>query len=154
MDRKGAKGFTIKSTEGFIMGYCMTIMGDDFIIKRDQHAGALAAIKALAGDETITDSSGKHYRWTDTQEFLKATSLKDAMAAWRWHIEDSSILSGDIIGIDFWGEKMGDDIILFKAIAPYVVKNSYIQMNGEDGCIWRWVFDGTTCKEVEAQITF
>jgi len=136
------------------MGYCMTIMGDDFIIKRDQHAGALAAIKALAGDETITDSSGKHYRWTDTQEFLKATSLKDAMAAWRWHIEDSSILSGDIIGIDFWGEKMGDDIILFKAIAPYVVKNSYIQMNGEDGCIWRWVFDGTTCKEVEAQITF
>lgn len=31
---------------------------------------------------------------------------------------------------------------------------SYIEMRGEDGALWRWVFDGKTCKEITAKITW
>jgi hypothetical protein len=33
------------------------------------------------------------------------------------------------------------------AIAPYVEENSYIEMVGEDGDRWRWVFKNGKCEE-------
>ena len=56
--------------------------------------------------------------------------------------------------IYFEGEKYGDDDLIFNAIAPYVEDGSYIQMNGEDGAIWRWVFENGKCVEKQATITF
>ena len=56
--------------------------------------------------------------------------------------------------IYFDGEKLGDDAILFEAIAPYVKKGSFIEMNGEDGCIWQWQFNGKTCIEKAATVSF
>lgn len=49
--------------------------------------------------------------------------------------------------MDFTGEKYGDDTLLFKAIAPFVLKHSFIVMVGEDGAKWSWDFDGKNCKE-------
>lgn len=124
-----------------------------FEIKKDNHAKALEAIKSLAGKETISDGSGRHFSWVDTEDFIEATSLYDAIAVWGWEPEEAE-RGGDIIGISFIREKLGDEEVLFNAIAPYVEADSYIEMQGEDGERWRWVFDGKICKEVSAKIVW
>jgi len=53
----------------------------------------------------------------------------------------------NVIGIKFEGENNGSDKEIFEVIAPYVEEGSYIEMCGEEGEIWRWVFDGKTCVE-------
>ena len=122
-----------------------------YILERNQKE-ALQAIKSLAGKENIKDSSGAHFSWVDTESFVKARHIEDAFKAWRWFVEFDTC--DNIINISFEGEKYGDDLIFFKVIAPYVEAGSYIQMQGEDGEMWRWVFDGKTVKEVKPKIAW
>ena len=144
------------------MGYCMSLMEEAFRIPANRKAEALAAIKALANDTQAMDggeySKGEKvrawYSWVNTDEFANAPTLKKAMLAWRWEIIQVSDDSGDVIGISFNGEKLGQDHILFRAIAPFVEDGSYIQMQGEDGSIWRWVFRDGKLKEIEANIAW
>lgn len=42
--------------------------------------------------------------------------------------------------IEFHQEKMGDEELWLREIAPFVEEGSYLQMRGEDGEMWRWVF--------------
>jgi len=134
------------------MGYYMYQMESDFTILKENHVRALGAIKALAGQETIEDSSGAHFSWVETQRFVQASTLEDALKEWRWDAELND--EGDLIDMYFEGQKYGDDEVLFNAIAPFVESGSYIQMRGEDDAIWRWVFEGGKVREVGASITF
>ena len=62
---------------------------------------------------------------------------------------------GNIVGVEFVGEKISySEDTMFDAIAPYVEDGSFIEMTGEDGCMWRWVFKNGTCKEQRATITW
>jgi len=135
------------------MGYCMNQQEATFTIKPSNLAGALASIKALAGGETIKDASGRHYSWVSTEDFVKAETLSEAMNAWRWHVTCDEE-TGEVENILFEGEKLGDDPKLFNAIAPFVEPGSYIEMQGEDGSLWRWFFDGKTCKEKQAIVSW
>lgn len=133
------------------MGYCMTQRDSSFVIIKDNQQAALKAVQSLAGGETISDSYGPHYSWVD-KDFAQNKDLRSIMDAWRWTVRFND--EGDVVRIDFDGEKLGDDIVLFKALAPFVKKDSFIEMDGEDGCLWRWVFDGTTCKETSPTVTW
>lgn len=130
------------------MGYCIDQLGSQFHIKCEAAPYAHAAIRNLHGKgrETITDSSGRHYRWVDGKTVLAAQTLKEAMKAWRYGLTMDD-RTGDYTSITFTGEKSGDEDVLFPAIAPYVTAGSYIEFRGEDGAQWRWVFDGTTATE-------
>jgi hypothetical protein len=65
------------------------------------------------------------------------------------------IQKGKAGGILFDGDRMPTDIEAFlESIAPFVSPDSYIEMEGEDGSIWRWVFDGKTYKEQQGKISF
>ena len=134
------------------MGYCMDCTDSEFFIPEASKEKALMAIKALAGKETIRDSSGPHFSWVNTTEFRNAKTLKEAMQAWRWSVEEDE--KGDVVGIYFNGEKLGDDVILFEAIGPFVRKGSFIQLRGEDNSMWRWKFTGKTMHEVTATISW
>lgn len=154
------------------MGYCMSLMDEAFRIPANRKAEALAAIKALANDTQAMNggeySGGKYggqkvnawYSWVDTDEFANASTLKEAMQAWRWEIiqvPDNSPVEAqadDVIGISFNGEKLGQDDVMLRAIAPFVEDGSYIQMQGEDGEIWRWVFRDGQLKEIQANIAW
>jgi hypothetical protein len=107
----------------------------------------VTAIQSLRGKETC----GTHFSWVD-KNFHKLTDVKAIIRAWRW--EPKFDENGNICGINFDGEKYGDDGILFNAIAPYVEAGSYIEMVGEDGAKWRWIFDGETCEEKQATISW
>lgn len=58
---------------------------------------------------------------------------------WRWDVFLDEF--GNINDINFAGNKMWDDELFFQEIAPFVENNSYIEMEGSDGVIWRWVFN-------------
>ena len=115
------------------MGYCITQTDGSFEFSDPD--GALKAIQGIP--------SGK-YGWTHHDSSVD--NLRDALEEWRWDY--------DKYGLNFGGEKIGDDQVLFDAIAPFVKEGSYLQMQGEDGCIWRWYFDGKTCEEQNATISF
>jgi hypothetical protein len=131
------------------MGYHMQVRETNFRIRRANFKPALEAIKALAGKETL----GTHFSWVNTSEFVKARTLAEGFRAWRWDLDIESD-DGDAIDIQFRGEKLGDDEMFFQAVAPFVEKGSYIEMQGDEGAIWRWAFDGTTVKDVEAKLVW
>lgn len=132
------------------MGYCMQQVEESFHISADNVPKVVDAIRRLSGRETIRDATGAHYSWV-RQDFARLTTIPELMRAWRWEVETED---GNIVAIEFCGEKLGDDHILFNAIAPFVKKGSYIEMSGEDGERWRWVFDGKTCVEKTATISW
>ena len=141
------------------MGYCMDQRASEFTIKAENMAGAIAAVKALDGAQDANGASGysprgAHYAWVDNG-FGKHNTIEALMGAWRWCVETGNTETGDFVErIYFEGEKSGDDMVLFKAIAPFVEPGSYIEMVGEDGYLWRFYFDGKTCVEQEGKTTF
>ena len=128
------------------MGYYMDQMESDFKIKKENFSAALVAIKALAEQLEEKASGGsfgpnrieRWFSWVVTSEFVDAKTLVDAIKAWRWQAQLNS--DGDISALYFEGEKLGDDEVLFDALAPFVEDGSYIQMSGEEDAMWRWVF--------------
>lgn len=127
------------------MGYCMTQMEHKFNIKRENIPMAWEALKKVLKGSKINS-------WVDNAGALNARNFEETMKKCRWEVE--SYESDGIDNIEFYGEKLGDDAEVFAAIAPYVEPDSYIQMQGEDGYIWRWVFDGKTVEEKTGRIVF
>ena len=143
------------------MGYCMNQQNSSFNIKPENEQKALEAIQALAYRVEVDGSGGSYsggkkteawYSWVTTREFVEAKSLSAAIQAWNWETEED--VDGNIVDIDFIGEKLGQDDVFLHAIAPYVEAGSFIEMSGEDGALWRWVFDGNEMEEKQANISW
>lgn len=105
----------------------MNLVDSKFQIPADKKTACLEVIKKGCGSGLI---------FVNTDKFLDAATLDDAMFYWRW-----------IVG--------KDEGVLFKAIAPFVEKGSYVEMEGvkkdegESGMLWRWDFDGKECVETK-----
>lgn len=151
------------------MGYCMQVRAESFHIKGENMAGAIAAIKALDGKEAEMGASGgvyrggacesKHYSWVRNGFSERHSTLEGLLKEWGWYPEINHDPNGsgaewEAFGINFEREKIGDEQILFNAIAPFVEPGSYIEMVGEDGTIWRWYFDGKECHEQTGSANF
>lgn len=144
------------------MGYCIEQRDCDFTIKAANVPKALDAIKALASQEDRMSGGSysggqcreRWFSWVRTEDFANAASFRDAMWAWRWEVEEANDGSGDVAWIMFQGEKYGDESVLLEAIAPYVEGGSYIEMQGEDGAIWRWIFEDGKVQEKDATISW
>ena len=81
-----------------------------------------------------------------------ALTLEAAAAQCGWALEFDN--ADNVIGIEHLHEYEGQEKKLFEALAPYVKPGSYIQMIGEDGELWRWVFDGSNCIKKTPTITW
>jgi len=133
-----------------------------FDIPKDRFNDALAAVKDLAKPKALEKASGgcwsngekteSHYSWVNTNALANAGTLKEAVDACRWHIEIDQ--EGDCYNIYFDGEKIGDDMILFEALAPFVESGGFIEMSGEDGALWRWCFEDGKLVEKFATISW
>lgn len=124
------------------MGYCISLNYSEFSIKKENINEALKAVKRMPT---------KEYSWV-SKSWKTLSSLEEVMYEWRYGITHDD--EGNIDGIHFSGEKIGDEIELFNALGPFVEEGSYLEMSGEDGSIWRWSFDGKRCKEISPQITW
>ena len=95
----------------------------------------------------------KHYAWVNEERALNAKTFKEVTEAFRWDTEEDK--EGNVIHFSFTGQKYGgDELVFLNTIAPYVKKDSYIEMRGEEGELWKWYFDGETCKEHHAIVQY
>ena len=142
------------------MGYCIDLIDQSFTIKAENRPFALEAIRALdpvgavqgGGGMFSKDESYTCFRWMHGVRLAEMQTLQSALEAWRFQPEFSG--NGDIVCLDFIGEKIGDERILFAAIAPFVERGSYLAFRGEDGHVWRYFFDGTAMMEQAGTIAW
>ena len=123
------------------MGYYITQSDTNFKILKENLNDVLESIRALHGQETIRDGinqSRHHFSWV-AENFYKKETLDEILDDWRYEVEYDN--EGNVVNIEFTGEKLGDDEILFRQIAKFVEHDSYITICGEDGEQWRWVFE-------------
>lgn len=136
------------------MGYDISQRLTQFMIRKEHHQAALIAIKTLANLLPRNETSREfHFAFVDTDEFVAATTLESALRAWRWEAEFSPE-DGSIINLIFLREKLGSEDTLFAVLAPYVEAGCYIEIRGEDGDFWRWVFDGENVYKVRRRTRF
>lgn len=87
------------------------------------------------------------YAWVNTEDVLDAVKSKDIERVFEcWGYELTHIAENDGVNeyrLDIRGgnAKIGDEEKLFSAIAPVVVHGSLIDVEGEDGNKWRWLFE-------------
>ena len=80
------------------------------------------------------------------------SSFEEILAGFGWHAETDA--QGNVSDIWFDDCRLGDEDTWMEQIAPYVRKGSWISMEGEDGHIWCWYFDGEHCTTHTGHITF
>jgi len=106
-----------------------------------------------------------------SKRLLETSHLAEALRVFRWRAltEDRVDLSEvdpdnlrsdgrhatkDILDIEFRGTQLGDDLLMFEALAPFVEEGSYVCMRSDDATLWRWYFDGKECREQPARILY
>jgi len=144
------------------MGYCMSMRAAKFHVSEALKAKALEAIKGTMKDEsnmrggswTGGKQTERWYSWVSTKAVLAALTFEDAMREWGYPVSSNGMNNDDVDDISFEGEKIGQEDFLFRAIAPYVTDGSYIEMQGEDGALWRWLWARGEFHEQEAIISW
>lgn len=144
------------------MGYCITLEKAEFKIKKDNLDAALKALKELGNGSNHPEARGgswsggkqthKHFSWMNDYNPDDWHHITDVMEAWGYPVTIDK--EGDVSDIDFDGEKIGQEEIMFTALAPFVEDKSYIQMRGEDGAKWRWVFSEGKFSQKDAKVSF
>jgi hypothetical protein len=124
------------------MGYDYAQVEARFVIPRERHAAALAAILRAYGLEP--DAPG---RPVITLADAFSEPVDGVAARWRWDVDLD--LEGNVIGIALAYERLRLSRDLFQSIAPFVAPGSYIRIRGEEGEEWRWEFDGVTVQQIE-----
>ena len=129
------------------MGYYIESRDCNFLLKRENVPNAWKALKELF-------QSGFNAGWVETQIVLDAPSFEDAIDECGFTIEAKDDVT-DYDYIYFNGEKYsGDENVILSAIAPYVEPDSYIEMSGEDGEHWRWIFGKDGVIEKHAKLVW
>lgn len=125
--------------------YCMDQIDSKFFIA--------AADKKRCLKDALRKLAHRKKRWW-TKGPIQADTLQDLFAEFRWDVYTDD--DGNINTIDFVGEKSGygEDLEFLQSVAPFVREGSFIEMSGEDGQLWRWVFDGKTCIEKYPEINW
>lgn len=134
------------------MGYNIQIIGADFSIDTADTRNALEAIEALMQDPDAerrgySKHSGDHFSWLNNATPEEWNTLDEAMVDWRFPIHRND--TGDVIGIEFSGQKIGQEKLMFERIAPFVETGSHITFKGEDGDTWRLEFQNAGIEEVD-----
>jgi hypothetical protein len=92
----------------------------------------------------------RRFMWMNDVDFSKWSSVEEAFKAWRYPVKISEI-NGDIIGIRFDGEKLGDEQMMFDTIAPFC-HSRFIHRDARPGrrdvalAIPRWSDDRDTTR--------
>lgn len=150
------------------MGYYVDMDLREVVIPADKVEGCLAAINEMHKDHNLEayasggsfggDSASKPvrerkwYSWVTNPPPEGFPDLKDALEAWRYEV---SVLGDGSVKIEYFaGEKYGNDERLFRSIAPFVVEGATIDCRGEDGALWRFVFENGAAIEEAGYVVY
>jgi hypothetical protein len=141
------------------MGYYISTPQTSFSICNDNLSRFFELVDNLMSDKNVEenghggsmDGSGKKthfwYSWVSTEEVRRAVLDRDiraVFAAWGYDLE----LTDNVEGVSYFyldirngDAKIGDEETLFAAIAPVVRDGSFLDVKGEDGAEWRWMWE-------------
>ena len=139
------------------MGVNIRLRDADFRISAEHKDDALTAIRELMNDQEA-GRSGFNSHGPDSFASMRGVNpedwdyLKEAMRDWRFPITLDE--SRDVVGIGFTGEKIGDEIQLFAAIAPFVDSGSYLEFSSRGAQRYRLVFTADDVLKKKSETTF
>jgi len=108
-----------------------------FSIRKEDMTKGLELLKKLSKKASL--------KWIDRDDLFNSKILSEALFVCGWHPKTDQ--DGNINNIWFANELLGSELKIFNAIAPVVQDGSFIEMEGEEGHLWRWVFEDKHCKE-------
>lgn len=141
------------------MGYYIQTPQTSFSIRTVDLPRFFDLVGNLMSDENIEENGnggsyadGKMqkwwYSWVNTDDVRKAVSERDIVAIFECWGYDLEIVNPDDNGITHYyldirggDAKIGDEEKFFAAIAPVVVHGCFIDVRGEDGAEWRWLWE-------------
>ncbi len=135
------------------MGYYCASTDCEFFMRLDDIEGALRLLAPVskwlpAGvDETAVLSVCDTGIYAEKQDLFNKILLDQGYDA-------GFDGKGNVCSLTFLNEKWYNDTDFFSVFAQYVKKGSYIEFDGEDGERWRVVFDGRSCWEENATISW
>jgi hypothetical protein len=148
------------------MGYYVRTRDHDMVIRPDKLDEFFEIVKAMFQPEVVKsvgrggswgpDGKDKSwYSWVDSDRMLTMVGERSIEGVFHeWGFEDPEY-DMDTGALSFWYDsKTGQESLFLTEIAPVVESGSYIEWSGEEGEIWRDMFDGTVMRQVDAQITF
>lgn len=125
------------------MGYSVFTNGHDLRTKPDvTDATILTALRA-----TFTDP----YRYI-TDVMQRAADVGDVLAMIGFEVQQTPC-DGSAWWLSY-GEKAGDEALLFEALAPFLAPGSYLNWVGEAGEHWQWYFDGEQLQHRAGRIVY
>jgi hypothetical protein len=144
------------------MGYYITLRSGNFYMEADKKEEALRLFKENMLAHVDKLGRGGHYgpdgkietwfSWTSNKTLQEAKTIEDVIDQFGWEPEVDDY--GNITNIYFEQEKQGQEDLLFETIAPCVRAGSYLEMEGEEGAVWRWYFDGEKMLDQSGTVVY
>ena len=113
------------------MGYRIQQESAVFHVRRENNDSALEKLETFFEDR----DGSRVFAWCGLADSSQWRTLQAALKDLRWGCEVNE--DGDIVGIEFEGENLGDDAQFFLCIAKFIEPGSFIEVRGEDGARWR-----------------
>lgn len=123
------------------MGYCIELLKHDFTIKKENAEQVVNALKVFS--KNYKGKYSNDIMWVDKKALINSESIEESLDEIRYPVITDD--NGDYILDYFRGEKLGNDHEIFNSISKYVVPNSFIEFEGEDGDVFKFIFDGEKC---------
>lgn len=130
------------------MGYVIELIESDVHMDAEKCPAALECLK-LVSDPThpIGQSKGAgSFKWVHF-DHTEWRNIEEAMEDWRLPVTLDE--RGDIVDIEFKGEKYGEEKLVLDTIAPMLRDGSFLKFRGEDREEWLYVVKGTTVETKE-----
>ena len=152
------------------MGYYIRTNTSNFRIRKDNLSKFWEIVTHLMSDEQLAKNGNvifpdqpmkkMYYSWIDTHMARKAIQNQDIFRfffEWRYELmndeENEDFICSHIM-IEGGESKIGDEELLFEAIAPIVENGSYIEVIGEDGERFRWSWNNGKLYVADAEVVF
>lgn len=119
------------------MGYCIEMVECTTSIDAEKTKEVLTQL------QKYIEEHKPNWDWVSTKYLIDAcmeNDFKGVMDELRYAVKLQVQNDKKIYKLYFVGEKLGNDEEIFRILSPFM-NDGYIEMMGEDGDIWRWVFE-------------
>ena len=145
------------------MGYCVAVICNEVVLRSADVPRAMEVLRGLALKQ-------HRYSWVESGCVLNCIDNDDIIGAFsEWRYDARALETEDpitalavtpqkvfpsIVIEAFTGDKLGDDEMLWRVLAPFVVSGATIEFRGEDGAMWRYLFTDDALVEQTARIVW
>jgi hypothetical protein len=153
------------------MGYYVQVTNADVFMSKDNFDKAYQAAIALNQQDDLKSGGGwtdelkssdprpegfdyhpsRWFSWVDADYHITCKTLDDVLKEFRFETMYDN--DGNLINLHF-DCKVGDEVFLLTAIAPYFKDGSSLEWRGEEGETWKYIFENGKIREQQGVIVW